>query len=394
MENIYDIEFLIPLILLRGELGGIKGGMVRFQIAKVTAGVLVNSNIFSVQKNVFIYRYGPYILKFEDALANLVRRDILEIITDSEGQKRICITNEGKRWILSRLRDQNHRKGHAVIEEIDRCIFTSIPDLIIEIAEKSPLLHPVKHSIGDKELVKVFDWTNFGDGKVHGYHYTLLRSFYRLENHFREEFKVACDKIEAGETDCRYRVIDYAAIPDVMTSEDIFEYKREKYTMKYVFNKNDPKSIKEDKFEGKNYIGNLWYIHSAINIIHILAGLAPTINEVARICLTSYEFAMEKDIPFPKLRRMRESAIRPDIHNLVKFGLLNKKKIDKYNVYTIRAKKIIDTFTSNTYSLLREDKVQYLYNEMVRPDDKNMEILNEIMSNERKLHEAAQVAGG
>lgn len=394
MKSLYDLDFLIPLVLFRGKLKGIREGVVRFQIAKVVAWIFVNSRICSVQESVFIYRYGPYILKFEDALADLLRRNILEVITDSEGQKRFCITDEGQRWIISRLRDQDYRKNHTIIEEIDRCIFTPIPDLIMEIAGKSPLLHPTKRSIGNKELIKVFDWRNFGDGRVHGYHYTLLRSFYKLEDHFHKEFHKACAKIEDGENDYRYRIVDYSTIPETITSQDLFKDKEEKHTMRYIFNKNDPRSIKEDKFEGKNYIGNLWYVYSAVNITHILAQLAPTINEVARICLTLYEYAMEQDVPFPDIRKMRESAIRPDMHKLMKFGLLNKKKIGRCYVYTIRAKKIIDTFTSDTYSLLSEDRIRQLYKEIVRPDDQNISIIREIISDEGRIQEVAQVSGG
>jgi len=392
MKSLYDLDFLIPLILLRGKLKG-KESMGRFRITKTAAWFLVNSKISSIQESVFIYRYGPYMLKFEDALADLIRKNILEIVTDAEGNTRFCLTDEGQRWILSRLKDENYKITPALGREIDRYIFAPIHDLIMEIVERSPLLHPIKRSIGDKVLVKIFDWRNAGDGKIHGYHYTLLRSYYRLEDYFCEEIRKANAKIETDES-YRYRIVDYAAIPEVITSEHFFEDKKEKHTMRYIFNKNNPRSIKEDKFEGKNYIGNLWYIYSAVNIIHILAALAPTINEVARVCLTLYEYAMEQNIPFSDVRKMRESTIRPDMYKLTKFGLLNKKKIGRYYVYTIRAKKIIDSFTSDTYSLLSEDRTRYLYKEMVRPDDQNIGIIREIISDERKLQEVAQTVGG
>lgn len=394
MKSSYDLDFLIPLILLRGIYNGIRKGMVRFQITKVAARILVGSEINSLQESVFIYRYGPYILNFEDVLADLVRRDVLEVIIDKKGQTRFCLTDVGQRWIISRLRDENYKNTATLGKEIDRCIFTPIHDLIMEIAEKSPLLKPIKRSIGDKELIRIFDWRNAGDGKIHGYHYTLLRSFYRLEDHFHEEVREANAKIEAGEADYSYRFVDYAAIPEVITSENFFRDKKGKYTMRYIFVKNDPKSIREDKFEGKNYIGNLWYIYSATNIIHILAGLAPTIDEIARVCLTLYEYAMERNVPFSIMRKMRESAIRPDMYKLTKYGVLKKNKIGKYYVYTIRAKKIIDSFTSDIYSVLDEDKIWNSYRELIRPDDQNIGIIREIISDERKMQEIAQVSGG
>lgn len=393
MKSIYDLDFLISLIFLRGKRKG-KEDMGRFRIAKTASRFLVNSETISILESVFIYRYGPYVLKFEDALADLIRRNILEIMIDDKGRTRFCLTDDGQRWIMSRLRDENYRITPELGREIDRYIFAPIPDLIMEIAEKSPLLHPIKRGIGNKQLIRVFDWRNTGDGKVHGYHYTLLRSFYRLEDYFAEEFNQALARIEGGEDEYRHRIVDYSTIPEVITSEHLFKDKKEKHTMRYIFNKNDPKSIKEDKFEGKNYIGNLWYIYNAVNIIHILASIAPTIDEIARICLTLYEYAMEQDIPFPEIRRMRESAIRPDIHKLTRFELFNKKKIGRYHVYTIRAKKIIDTSTSDIYLLLGEDRIRHLYNEKVRPSDQNMSIIRRIISDERKLQETAQVAGG
>ena len=386
MKDLYDLDFLIPLVLLRGKLSGMKEGLVRFKIAKIAAWLLVSSEISSVQEGVFLYRFGPYLLGFEDALADLVRKNILEVIIDAGGQTRFCLTDEGQRWILSRLRDGNYKRTSALEREIDRCIFTPIPDLIMEIAEKSPFFNPTKRSIGDKELIRFFDWRNVGDGKVHGYHYTLLRSFYRLEDHFHEEFRKACAKIEAGESDYRYRSVDYSVIPDVIASDCFFKDKGKEHTMRYIFNKGNPRSIREDKFEGKNYIGNLWYIYSAINIIHVLTNLAPTIDEIARVCLALYEYAVEREVSFSDIRKMRESAIRPDMHRLVKYGILTRKKIKRHHIYTIRAKKIIDSFTSNTYSVLDENKIIYLYNEKIRPKDPNISFIKEIAKKKRFLN--------
>lgn len=383
MKNFYELDLLIPLILSRGISHGLKKGMGRFQITKIISSIFTNSGIYSIQKSVFIYKYGPYILKFEDALADLVRRNIMEVITDDEGQTRFCITEDGQRWVMARLRDQ-YKNTAAPVKEIDRCIFTPISELIIEIAEKSPLLNPTRRVIGNKELIRVFDWKNFGDGKIHGYHYTLLRSFYRLEDYFDDKRNKADKKIEEGNADYQFRIVDYSAIPKAMYSEDLKNTK-ENRTIRYIFNKQDPKSIAEDKFEGKNYIGHLWYIYSAINIIHVLAGLAPTIDEIARMCLTQYEYAIKGDTPYSQRRRMREGAIRSDMQKLVKYATLNKRKVDKLYIYSIRAKEIIDNFTSNTYSLLNAKKIMSLYGEEIRPLPDNIEIIKQIRSNETKI---------
>lgn len=380
MVNLYDLKFLIPLILLKGKERGIREGMVRFQITKIVAWLFVNSEIRSVQKNVFLYKYGPYVLKFEDALADLLKRNILETVIDGKGYTRFCITDEGQRWVMSRLRDQNYKKSDTLLREIDRILFIPISDLIIEIAEKSPLLLPVKRTIGDKELIKIFDWTNFGDGKIHGYHYTLLRSFYRLEDYFDNEQNKAEKKIEEGTTDYLFRIIDYSIIPEVMHLESLFKDAKEKYTMRYIFSKQDPRSMAEDKLEGKNYIGHLWYIYSAINIIHVLAGLAPTIDEVARICLTHYEYAIKEKIAYSKRRKMRERAIRSDIQKLVKYGILNRRKIDKVYLYSIKTKNIID-YTQQTYSLLDARKITTLYEE-IRPSPASIDVVRQIRAGE------------
>jgi len=381
-KDFYDLDFLIPLILSRRMHHGLEKGMGRFQITKIIAWLFVDSDIYSIQKSVFIYRYGPYILKFEDALADLVKRNIMKVIADDEGHKQFCITEDGQRWVVSRLRDQNYRKNTSLLREIDRCLFTSISDLMMEIAEKSPLLQPVKYKIGDKELVRIFDWRNFGDGKIHGYHYTLLRSFYGLEDYFDSERNNADKKVEEGDTNYHFRIIDYSAIPEIMYSEDLLKNEKEKRTIRHIFNKQNPRSITENKFEGKNFVGHLWYIYSAINIIHVLASLAPNIDEIARMCLTHYEYALKENTPYSKRRKMREGAIRSDMQKLVKHGFLNRRKVGKIYVYSIRTKRIDDNFTSDRYSVLDAWKIERLYTSEIKPSHKNLAIVKQIKSNE------------
>jgi hypothetical protein len=248
MKSLYDLEFLIPLILLRGELKEIREGISRFQIAKMLAWLFVNSGIFSIEERVFVYRYGPYVLKFEDALADLLRRNILDAVKDSKGQIRFCVTDEGQRWVMSRLTEQNYRKSKSVIREIDRCLFIPISDLIIEIAEKSSLLKPIKYTIGHNELIRIFDWRNFGDGKIHGYHYTLLRSFYRLEEYFDSKRNEAQEKIEEGDGKYQVRIVDHSTILEVIRSEDLLKNTGDKHSIRYVFNKQNPRSISGNKF--------------------------------------------------------------------------------------------------------------------------------------------------
>jgi hypothetical protein len=384
MKSLYDLEFLIPLILLRGELKEIREGISRFQIAKMLAWLFVNSGIFSIEERVFVYRYGPYVLKFEDALADLLRRNILDAVKDSKGQIRFCVTDEGQRWVMSRLTEQNYRKSKSVIREIDRCLFIPISDLIIEIAEKSSLLKPIKYTIGHNELIRIFDWRNFGDGKIHGYHYTLLRSFYRLEEYFDSKRNEAQEKIEEGDGKYQVRIVDHSTILEVIRSEDLLKNTGDKHSIRYVFNKQNPRSISGNKFEGKNYIGHLWYIYSAINIIHVLAGLAPTIDEIARMCLTQYEYAIKKDISYSQIRKMREGTIRSDMQKLVSHGILNKRKIDSVHVYSIRARKITDSFASNTYSLLDASKMATLYGKEIKPSPANTSIIRQLRSSEKK----------
>lgn len=382
MRNLYDLDFLISLVIWRGLLKGIKEGLVRFQIAKIVAWLFVNSEISSVQESVFLYRYGPYVLKFEDALADLVRRNVLEVVTENKGQTRFALTDEGQRWIMSRLRDQEYKNIDSLIREIDMVLFTPISDLMIGIAEKSPLLKPTRRFIGGKELIRIFDWRNFGDGKVHGYHYTLLRSFYGLEDYFDSERIEAEKKIEEGDIEYQVRIVDYSAIPEVMYSEDLLKNVKERHTVRYIFKKQDPRSVNVDKFEGKNYVGHLWYIYSAIGIIHVLAGLAPTADEVARMCLTDYEHAMKREISYSEKRKMREGAIRSDLQKLTKYDILNKTELNRTYFYSIRAKAIIDSFAPHTYSLLSAEEIKSLYEREIRPSPANISTMRRIRARE------------
>ncbi|MBU7038377.1 MAG: hypothetical protein HXS52_10635 [Theionarchaea archaeon] len=380
MIDFYELSFLIPLILLHARENSIRGGLGRFQIAKISAWLLVNSGICSLQERVFIYKFGPYISGFENALADLIRRNIIEIIIDSEGQTRFCITEDGKRWIMSRLRDQDSSGSEVKAAEIDRILFTPLSDLIVDLVEKSPFFKPIKYVIGDKELIRIFDWTNFGDGRIHSYHYTLLRSFYRLEDYFDRERYEAETKMTENDTDYQLRIIDNSAIPNTMHLEDLIQNCKEKHTIRYIFNKENPRSVAEDKFEGKNYIGHLWYVYSAIDIIHTLAGLAPTIDEIARVCLTNYEYSIKKRHDYSKRRKMREGAIRSDMQKLVKYGILNRGKVNRMFIYSIRARRIVDSYTSQTYSLLNPEKIRNLYEEVIRPSPANAEIIKQIIA--------------
>lgn len=380
MKHLYSLDFLITLILLKGKLRGIKEGMGRFQIAKLAAWLSVNSEISSIQEVVFIYKHGPYLLRFEDALADLVRRNILECVTDKEGQTRLCITREGEKWILARLRSQNYNDMTKLTEEIEKYLFTRPSDLIMEIAEKSPLLNPVRKIIGGRELIRIFDWRDFGDKRIHGYHYTLLRSFFRLEEYFDNKWIEAQKKIEDGNLEYKPRMVDYAAIPNVVYTEDLFSSLKEKHTIRYIFSKQDPRSLTVDKFEAKNYIGHLWYVYSTINIIHILARLAPLADEIARVCLTNYEYAIKKEIPYTERRKMREGTLRSDLQTLVKYGILKRVRMGKVYLYYIRAKTIIDSYTSKRYSLLDADETRSLYEREIRPSPANVDLIKRMSS--------------
>lgn len=119
--------------------------------------------------------------------------------------------------------------------------------------------------------------------------------------------------------------------------------------------------------------------------MNALAGLAPTIDEVSRMCLTHYDYAIKECIPYSKRRKMRERIIRSDMQKLTEYGIINRRKVGKTYIYNIRAKKIIDNYTSYTYSLLDAHRMRTLYEEEIRPSPKNIDIMRQIRNREKDI---------
>jgi len=94
------------------------------------------------------------------------------------------------------------------------------------------------------------------------------------------------------------------------------------------------------------------------------------------------EYAIEEEIPYSQRRKMREGAIRSDMQTLVKYCILNRIKIGRIYIYSIRAKTIIDSYTSKKYSLLDAKRIKALYEREIRPSPANIDIIREIRARE------------
>jgi hypothetical protein len=371
-EFLSKLPILICLILSRIEQFRIKSEKIynidkRFRIAKVTGYVILSYGSKNQKKQLIWYRYGVYPIHLERTLKLLLKKGII-----GEDNNRFFLTTEGLSWLSKRIEPIRDTPMYvSILDEIDCCLFTPMPDLIAKIAKLSPHLNYNEQPIGEKKICKVFDWENFGKGYIEPYHYTLLLSYSYSEKYFEEEYSEA-EKLSKKGMNTSPRLVKYDRIPNTIRTDQL-KKKRKKFSKKIVplvsvLDKKNPSYLTQIKIEAKNYIANLWYIVESINIIHILSGLRPTCEEIARVCLNNYLVEVQGyGSATMNIHRMRERMIKNDIIKLLEHGILTRKKWKRAYAYQISAKGFYDIILKEEYVVLDEGLIKGLYEEKIRP---------------------------
>jgi len=365
-ETMCTLRYLLPSILRQHSIKAKGNGIKKTRLAKIGGYVIEIFGAKEQKDSVIWYSYGPYPLNLEQEIEYLKQNNIINVEND-----KLILTEQGLRWISNKLADITSEPQYlSIIKEIDNSLFIPTDQLIYEIVRRSPHLKPKLQSIGSMRYIRLFDWENYGSGIIQGYHYTLLKSFAIFEKYL-EKIDIPLSNEEAYGV----RIIDYDEIPYCLKSNQLEKKyaKMGQYPLPLtkIFEKEPPPYIKETKIEGKNYIYNLWYIVDAVNIIHVLSNLAPSIDEIARLCLTNYLLAAEKkDLDRKQLRIMREQLIRNDINRLWEGGILIPRKYKRKYFYSLSARCFHDVVLDRDFKVLDPEIVNDLYNLRIKPQMK------------------------
>lgn len=350
-----------PLILIGTILHRSKRGLNKIKLAKVYGAITVEYGDREQKENVQIYSYGPYPLGFENTLKLLTKKGYVAI----EGNK-VVLTDAGILWIegkISELQKIDKSSLQEIFRSIDEFLVMTTNELIEWILTNHPEFrsHYKKFTISGKNLYLLFDWSEYGENplKVKPYHYTLLRSFARVEK------RIKCNPPNLAENEIKSEI----------RSDQLVKQRRKSkiVPLTKIFEKSNPPYITQNKIESKNYIHNLWYIVEAINIIHALAQIKPTIGEIAQVCLTDYRGALESEEKSKEeLKKMRESMIRNELNKLWEEGIISREKIKAKYRYKLVAYSIYDVLLDRKFSVLNHSIIRRIYQEKIKQEVDSM----------------------
>jgi len=350
-EILCSLPFLIPLILKNS-----KNGLTKTRLVKIVSIVIISHGTEPHKEEIILYCFGPYHMKFKSTIDFLIDKGVIK-----ESNDKLILTDYGLKWIHNQIKEfREDSILYEIIRDIDRFINMGINDLIREILYKSKYFKGEVRTISGKNFITVFDWSEYGKGIIEPYHYTLLYSYSRVENYFKN-LKI----------DNELMLTDYAKIKKDIRSDQLIKQRKKLLRLKplsKIFEKGHPPYLTQDKFEGKNYIYNLWYIVEGINIIHALAGINPSIEEIAMVCLVDYQYVMEdKTKTEEEKKKIRESMIRNEINKLWEEGILKRLSYKKKHRYMLTALKFYDVLTGKEYSVLDPKIIRMLYWRKIKP---------------------------
>ncbi len=354
-ESICDPVTLALLILTRD-----KSGLYKTQWNKIAGYITTLFGTKEQSEKVILYSYGTHLMNFEDTVGYLKAHNFIKI----EDNKPI-ITEEGLSWITKKLLQAEDSGIYSrpmldkIITQIDACLFTDIPSLIEKTLSSDKKWDFQKCVVNGKNIILMFDWSRYGTGMIHPYIYTLLYSYSKLENHFQIKWKE--NKLDVFP-------IDYSKIPTNVPSVELHREKNFKnIPLTTIFEKSQPSNLNEEKVEGKNYISNMWYIIEGVNIIHALTGIAPTIEDIALLCLTNYQHAVIVENIDPNgQKKMHESLIRYDINKLSDYGILLKEKYNNKYRYKLASTCFYDTILDKKFQVVDKQMLQEMFKTKIK----------------------------
>lgn len=354
-ESVCDPITLALLILTRD-----KSGLFKTQWNKIAGYVTTLFGTKEQSEKVILYSYGTHLMNFEATVQYLEAHNLIKIEDDKP-----IITEEGLSWIAQKLLQVEESSIYSrpmldkIITQIDACLFTDIPTLIEKTLSSDKKWDFQKCVVNGKNIILMFDWSRYGTGMIHPYIYTLLYSYSKLDNYFKMKWK---------ENQLDVFPIDYSKIPNNVSSIELQREKNFKnIPLTTIFEKSKPSNLNEEKVEGKNHISNLWYIIEGVNIIHALVGIAPTIEDIAMLCLTNYQHAVLVENVDPNGRKkMHESLIRYDINKLSDYGILLKDKYNNKYRYKLASTCFYDTILDKKFQVVDKQMLQEMFKTKIK----------------------------
>jgi len=297
-----------------------KNGAKITKIEKLVSNILLDFKKEKVDEYVIQYRFGFVTLKVGKTVNKLIKEGLIRINEKGE----FVLTDRGLdilKTILPEL--EKNELYDSVVNKISELYLLPTEELARRAYLKAGFLTVVTQNIRGHKITKLFDWSEFGDGlTIKPYHISMLLAYAYVEEDFKE--------IKSKLPEHYHIMIDN--VEDVIYfSETIKNIERKRpilaaMTLSEVFTKKEPPHLSEDKEEGKNYIANLWMIVEAINIFHVLLGVAPSAAEIGTLCLKDVLFSNRyRNLHGQDLKRMRERMIRNDIRKLLDYGVSDTK---------------------------------------------------------------------
>ena len=354
IENLCEPITLVLLILTKT-----KSGLLKTKLNKIAGYITTLFGTNEQNEKVILYSYGTHLMNFEATVQYLEAQNLIKI----EGGKHI-ITDDGLSWMskkLLQIEESSYSRPilDKIINQVDACLFTDIPTLIEKTLSSDRKWSFKKNVISGKNIILMFDWSRYGTGMLHPYIYTLLYSYSKLENYFKNQWE---------ETGLDIFPMEYLKIPDSIQSIELQRKSNlRNVPLTTIFEKSQPSNLSEEKVEGKNYISNMWYIIEGVNIIHALAGIAPTIEDISMLCLTNYQHAVLDDKIEPvEQKKMRESLIRYDINKLADYGILLKDKHNKKYRYELASTCFYDIILERKFQVLDQQLLKDIFKNKIK----------------------------
>lgn len=295
---------------------------------------------------------GPYPYRQNATLRVLEKSNLIEISKPAKDVPfyRFQLTEKGKMIIEGKLKEHSI-EALPYIKEIRSLIKKDLQSLIEDATELFASNVGSKTIIGEHSIKKIFDWNKLGTGIWQPYNDSLLWCYMDLwKKNF--SFKKAMSE----------EFPEYQKIPKTMNTKEL---NLEDRNFRAFLSKATPNSLKEDKIEGKNYIENKWFILEAINMIHALSGVMPSIKDLAWMCFSTFKLEIEKNPENNEFIKnfINKSHLRYAISELENVGVIKSFKYGKEHRYRVSANQFIDDFEGKVFKLMSEEEIEKKFQE-------------------------------
>lgn len=340
-----ELENLISYVMWSARNHTLYGSV---RIAKI---ITILRYEFNLRYKIIWASLGPYPYNQNKTLKFMQQRNLINI---SKPDKEVNyytfqLTDKGRKFIRGKLKTPV--EGLPTTAEIGELIKKDLYSLIEEATELFASNVGSKDSIGEYSVTHIFDWNNLGRGIWQPYHDTLMWCYLDLRKK-NFSFVKAMSK----------HFPKYENIHEQINTKELNLNGR---TFREVLSKLEPKTLNENKIEGKNYIDNKWVILEAINMIHALSGVMPSIKDLAWMCFSTFKLEIEKDPENNEFIKkfINKSHLRYAIYELQKAKIIKSFKDGKEYRYKVAAKQFVDDFEEKTFKLIDKKTIDRMFEE-------------------------------